>query len=496
MVQMEGESGHRRRLLLFAALAIVAFLAFQRWGPDIDVEQLLEDISQQLGDWTYALVGGLAFLETGAFVGLVFPGETAVILGGAVAGQGETSIVVTIAIVWFCAWAGDTTSFFIGRRLGRDFVLRHGPKVRITPERFEQVERYFERHGGKTILVGRFIGLVRALAPFIAGSSGMQYRGFVPFSVLGTGLWAAAFSILGYTLANSIDKATEIAGKGALVFGALVAVVVAVVWASRFLREPENRQRVADRIETIPGIRRVAPQLRFLWGRVTPGGLGLEFTTLMAVLSVSLFVVVGYAITVSGDPGPTQGDTVAFDVVDPLRAGWLTDLAKVVTALGSTVVLIPLALVATAVLGSRGRWAEVGVLLAAVVIILVAVPVLKDVIDRPRPAGGLVEASGNAYPSGHAAHSVFYAWLAITVAYRVRPGWTYGTALFVVGLVVTAAIGLSRVYLGVHYFSDVAGGWALGVSAFAGCATVAMVIVHFRDNQRRRRAAPTPAPSA
>ena len=75
----------------------------------------------------------LAFLETGAFVGLVFPGETAVILGGAVAGQGETSIVITIAIVWFCAWAGDTTSFFIGRRLGREFVLRHGPKVRITP---------------------------------------------------------------------------------------------------------------------------------------------------------------------------------------------------------------------------------------------------------------------------------------------------------------------------------------------------------------------------
>ena len=60
------------------------------------------------------LVGVLAFLETGAFVGLVFPGETVVILGGAVAGQGETSIVLTIAIVWFCAWAGDTTSFFIG----------------------------------------------------------------------------------------------------------------------------------------------------------------------------------------------------------------------------------------------------------------------------------------------------------------------------------------------------------------------------------------------
>ena len=137
------------------------------------------------------------------------------ILGGAVAGQGETSIVLTIAIVWFCAWAGDTTSFFIGRRLGREFILKHGPQgADHARSASSRSRRYFDRHGGKTILIGRFIGLVRALAPFIAGSSGMQYRAFVPYSVLGTGLWAATFSLLGYLLANSLDKATEIAGTG------------------------------------------------------------------------------------------------------------------------------------------------------------------------------------------------------------------------------------------------------------------------------------------
>ena len=73
-------------------------------------------------------------------------------------------------------------------------------------------------------------------------------------------------------------------------------------------------------------------------------------------------------------------------------------------------------------LGWRRRWSELGVLVAAVVIILIAVPVLKEIVDRPRPAGGLVDAPGSAYPSGHAAHSVFYAWLALTLAVRVRPG--------------------------------------------------------------------------
>jgi len=75
---------------------------------------------------------------------------------------------------------------------------------------------------------------------------------------------------------------------------------------------------------------------------------------------------------------------------------------------------------------------------------------------------------------------VFYAWLALTVAIRARPGWRYGSALIGAGLAVTALIGLSRVYLGVHYLSDVNGGWALGVFAFAACAAVALVVTHLR----------------
>jgi membrane protein DedA with SNARE-associated domain/membrane-associated phospholipid phosphatase len=485
-MRLEGEKGKRGRIVLIAVLVIAVVFAFQRFAPDINVERILEDLSAKLGDWTYALVGALAFLETGAFVGLVFPGETAVILGGAVAGQGETSIVITIAIVWFCAWLGDTTSFWIGTRLGREFVLRHGPRVRITHERFEQVEVYFARHGGKTILIGRFIGLVRALAPFIAGSSGMQYRAFVPYSVLGTGLWAAAFCLLGYFLSQSIDKATAIAGKGALVFGIVVALIVGGIVAQRFLREPENRAKLAARIEATPGLRRLLPQIRFAWRRFTPGGLGLEFSTLIATLAVSLFVLIGYGLIVSGDAGPTPGDSQAIDIVDSIRSDWLTSLAKVITALGSTWVLVPLTVIASAVLGVRGRWTELAVLVAAVTIMLIAVPVVKEIVDRPRPPDPLVETASASYPSGHAAHSVFFAWLALTVAIRVRPGWRYGTALIATGFAFTALVGLSRVYLGAHYLSDVTGGWGLGVSAFAACAALAMVVTHvakLRHNQ-------------
>ncbi len=196
----------------------------------------------------------------------------------------------------------------------------------------------------------------------------------------------------------------------------------------------------------------------------------------MSVLAVALFVLLGYAIVLAGDPGPTPGDSQAIDVVDSIRADWLTSVAKVVTAFGSSAVLIPLTVIVAGVLVWRGRWPEFGVLIGGVVIMLIAVPVLKEIVDRPRPVGmALVSAPDASYPSGHAAHSVFYTWLALTVTLRVRPGWQYGSALLISGFALTVAIGLSRVYLGVHYLSDVSGGWALGASAFTICAAVAMV---------------------
>jgi undecaprenyl-diphosphatase len=498
-VRLEGDSRSARRdrirLAVIGVAILGGFIAFQQIAPSLDIEGWLEDVAEDLGDLTYVLVGLLAFLETGAFVGLVFPGETAVIIGGALAGQGENSVVAMLAIVWFCAWAGDSVSFLLGTRLGRRFVVQHGSKVLITEERFAQVEAYFDRHGGKTILIGRFIGLVRALAPFIAGSSGMRYRAFLPYSVLGTGLWAATFTLLGYFISENINEATDLASRGLFVFGAVVAVIVGAVLAIRFMRVRENRQRLARRLErhrlggaVVAFGRRIEPQARFIWHRVTPGGLGLEFTSLMAVLAVALFVLVAFGTVVSGDPGPTPGDRTVIDAVDNLRAAWLTDLAKVVTDLGSTAFTTSVALVAGVVLALRRRWIEVAVLFAAMVIVHIAVPVLKEVVDRPRPEGALIETQGSSYPSGHATYSVIYTWLAMTITLRVRPGLTYASTVIIVGILLTAAVGLSRVYLGAHYFSDVAGGWGLGISAFAGCAAVALVVTHL-GRKRQNEAA-------
>ena len=224
--------------VLIAAAASAALTSGLVQLPDL--EAALTDLSNTLGTWTYGLVAGLAFLETGAFVGLIAPGETAIVLGGVVAAEGEVSLAVILPLAWVAAALGDLVSFWLGKRLGRRFLLAHGPRLGVTATRLVRVEGFFERHSPKAILAGRFIGIVRAVAPFLAGASGMRLRGFLPWSLLGTGLWATSFTLVGYVFSHSFGAATDALTHGALAVAVVVAAALA--WhqhrSSRVARAP------------------------------------------------------------------------------------------------------------------------------------------------------------------------------------------------------------------------------------------------------------------
>jgi undecaprenyl-diphosphatase len=470
--------------------------------PLPNLEKLLEDAGETLGTWTYALVGALAYLETGAFVGFVAPGETAVIVGGLVAGQGHISLFVLIALVWACAVAGDLTSFTLGRRLGRAWLLRHGERLKITEDKLETVEGFFERRGGATILIGRFIGFVRPLAPFLAGAARMPLRRFLPYDVLGAGAWTATFATLGYVFWQSFDKLTQYVSRGLFAFGSFVVVVGGLVYLVRLRRDPELRARVRDWLDERrdkPGwsivVRAAGPlwrvvgrptawitdvTARFGLARLTPGGLGLELTTLLALLAVGAFTFffVGDIATQAGTP---RIDRMAADVADQVENGTLVDVAKVVTELGSLPVMVAIAL-ATAIWAAIGRrWLDVATLVAGVTLSIILVHVAKAAYDRPRPSGGLVHAALSAYPSGHTAYSVTFVACA-TILVRAGMGWAVRSAAVTIAIGVVAVVAATRVYLGAHYFSDVIGGAALGVAIWSLVGSIALVAGYVRQN--------------
>jgi membrane-associated protein len=206
-------------ILLITALAFGVVEAPDASGP-------VSDAADSLGGWTYAAIPALAFLETGAFVGLLVPGETAIVVGGVVAERGEVELPLLIALVWAAAVAGDAVSFLLGRRFGRPFIDTHGPRLRIRREHVDRVERLFDRHGAKVVLVGRFIGILRALTPFVAGASRFPLRRFLPYTAVGAFGWATAFTLVGYGFSESFQSAghdaTRIALVGALAVGTIL----------------------------------------------------------------------------------------------------------------------------------------------------------------------------------------------------------------------------------------------------------------------------------
>jgi undecaprenyl-diphosphatase len=485
-------------LKLFAVLAVIVLAVFASGVLSSlpSFEKIIEDVAKALGPWTYALVGGMAFLETGAFIGFIAPGEFTVILGGVIAAEGTISIVPLIGLVWICAITGDSVSFLIGHKVGRQFLLNHGGRLGITEERFAKVEDYFDRHGGKTIVIGRFLGFVRPLAPFIAGTSRMTYGRFLPYSVVGTGLWGTTFCLLGYVFYRSFSKVSKIVGQATLGLGVVAAIIVAIVYARRRLGDPAERVRLEAWMNRhratrwiwhwfIRPVARVAwPQIRFVWRRLTPGHLGLEFTTTMAVAVAGAYTFIFFASELRTNPLRVFPlDDTAFDLADRTRTDTLVDIAKIVTTAGSLPFVLTLVIIGSALLIIRRRPLELFALAGGFGLVVLATHVAKAAIDRPRPSGSLVHTLGQAYPSGHAAYATAYVAMAV-IAARVLGGVVSRTALVLAGVIVMAAVGATRIYLRAHYLSDVLGGIGLGLAIFAGCAAIALVVAFIRQNAR------------
>ena len=470
------------------------------------IERLIEDIANGLGQWAYLLVAFMAMAETAAFIGFVAPGEFTIILGGVLAGQGTLSIQLLIGIAWVSCVIGDGIGFYLGHRLGRDFVIKHGSKVRLKQETFAKVEDFFEKHGGKTILIGRWLGLIRPLMPFTAGASGMSYRRFLPFDILGAGLWATTWCLLGYIFWQSFESLASNAGRGTLAFAVLLGLFIGGYQAIKRLRHPEQRKAFVawlDRQGQRPALRPVAalaravgtvlrpvwryvlrpvwllvaPPLRFLGQRLTPGELGIELTTLATVAAVGIYLVV-LQINLLETDALLPGDSAALDIARDIESGFLTTIAYILRVIGSLWFVGACTTAMCIFLLARKRSADAIALAAGLAITEISMQIIKRAVERPRPADAIYDADGFAYPSGHAAISVTFLAIGILLSRRLPTR----IALVIAGAVLAAAIGLSRVYMRVHYLSDVGGGWALGLAAFSLCGAVAIIVDYLRQN--------------
>jgi membrane-associated protein len=164
------------------------------------LDDILKDVVGQYGaHWTYALLFAVIFCETGLVVTPILPGDSLLFAVGAFAGQPDSplNIGMLIAVLFTAAVLGDTVNYHIGKFLGPRVFS--GKVTRwLNQKHLAHTQRFFERHGGKTIILARFLPIVRTFAPFVAGIGSMNYPRFLAYNVLGAALWAGGITLLGY----------------------------------------------------------------------------------------------------------------------------------------------------------------------------------------------------------------------------------------------------------------------------------------------------------
>lgn len=426
---------------------------------------------QLLGYWAAFLA---ALLETALGVGLLLPGSTLLLLLGALSASGHLDFG---DLLWFAvagAVFGDNFNYWLGQRYGNRWT--RGGVWFLTPDHFEQARRFFDRHGARSVFLGRFIPSVKEIAPFIAGTVGMRYRTFLLWNVLGAIGWGLQWIGGGYLFGQSLKLAQTWMSRAGM---ALVVILIAwaLLWLlQRFVvRQGREVWRVAvslgrsigEALGRNPYVRRLVRRhprsIRFLAERVDRSHFhGLPLTVLALAFACVLALFAGIVEDVVTSDPIVAIDHAAAQLIAAFRAPEVVPPFVWITSLGAPPLVGALLLVACLLLWLVNRkFAAVGLLMSTLGA-SVFYTLGKWALQRPRPIEAVVVEPSYSFPSGHSTVSVaFYGFLGYLLI-RSAARWNVRVKLFFVTGGLALLIGLSRIVLGVHYLSDVWAGYLVG----------------------------------
>ncbi len=182
----------------------------------------------------YAGVGVIVFAESGLMLGFILPGDSLVFLAGLLASQGLFNIYALSALVFITAVVGDSTGYFIGKKLGRRVFEKRDSFI-FNQDNLSKTEAFFERYGRMTFIVQRFIPVIRAFAPLLGGVGKMPYRTFLVFDLVGCALWGVGVTVLGYFLGATVPHIDTYLLP-------IIAAVVVVSLIPTFIAYRQNRR--------------------------------------------------------------------------------------------------------------------------------------------------------------------------------------------------------------------------------------------------------------
>jgi len=446
------------------------------------------NLAGSMGQWSYVLVFIVIVLECQALLGLFMPGESLVLMSGFLAGQHVFDLDAIIVTISVAAIVGDSVGFELGKHFGRDWLCRHGRRLGVREAQLQKAEAFFHRHGGMSVFFSHFTHVLRALTPFTAGASRMRYSRFLPYNTIGCVLWAGTFTMLGYFFGQNWKMLEKWIGRGGAVVGALLLLMIGMVWLWQWLarHETELRERWKAFVEQprIAAIRRrFEPQIRFLQERLTPEGyLGLHLTVGAVIILLSCWWFGGIVQDLlARDPLVVVDQRVAIWFNEHATPG-ITQAARIVTFLGSPAFLVGVSVALAAFFVWRRTWYRLLALVLSMGGGALLILALKTLFHRQRPVleHPLITLASYSFPSGHAmGATLFYLFLAFTIIMSVKQ-WRWQVLIILVAVMLVFFIGFTRIYLGAHYLSDVMGAMAAGLAWLAFCLTAVETLRRYR----------------
>ncbi len=414
----------------------------------------------------------LAFAESLAFVGLLTPGTVAIGLLGALASHSQIEITKLMAITALGAFLGDFASFYLGKFADKIF---RGGKLQKLPQNsyVKRAEEFFYNYGGVSVFLGRFIGPIRPIIPFVAGMLKMKTATFIWWDLTSAVAWSVSVLATGYFFGEAIKVLVSQSLKAVILFGFILLFIFIIFLVDRiilktrgFYSELYRLTKVAFRAvladEKVQKLLSKYPKLvTFFKNRFKKDLYGLYLT--VTVLSVSYLTFLFVKIYTGLKSGiVSDNDLRILNLVSIFQNFQLAKWFYWITILGEWKFIILLFPVLFWVLRKK-----IHLFISAFtgfVLVGLSVTTLKNIIQRPRPELAMIPETSFAFPSGHAAFSTFFYGFIIYLIFKLlKKRWrTKINFAFVISILIVA-IGFSRVYLGVHFASDIVAGTVLRI---------------------------------
>jgi len=460
----------------------------------------LENAVTALGGWAFVVIFIIVTLESSAFLGLVIPGESTVLLTGALASAGILKLWPAIIVVITAATVGDIAGYLLGRYYGSALLNRFELARRHYVKHQALLESYFDRWGPMTVIIGRFVAVGRALAPFTAGLSRMQPGRFLPMALIGGILWGGGLVSLGFLFGENwttIEHWMARIGGGAI---GLIALTIAMLALWRWLiRRETGLARAWERIVASQVASRVRPAVArlgvFLQERFSPTsylGIHLSLGLLTVALLATTFGVIVHAIFAQSPMVMVDQDVAAF--IDDLRRPQLDSVAGALVMLSRMPWLFWMTMLIELGLAISGRLIALVALalsLGGAYTLAFGLRIIFSSVQPHVPAERFVHGFAGFPNVAITGATAAYAMVCFLGLLRVR-SWRWRT-LEVVGLVyLLILMGMGVVYRGAP-LSSLLASYALGGLWATICATGFQVLRRWDANSRAALAAGNPS---